>query len=148
MLNAKDLSIAFFTYLKNDLVNVTKGTTLSFSGIRTNVGNAYDPVHGIFVAPASGSYNFAFSGSAQPASQDHGLHIFLKKNGVSEMYVFFDHNSHEWIQHGGSVVLHLNKGDRVWLEVGDRWGSNILGGSRAADNAYHSHFSGFLVQAD
>ncbi|XP_062580164.1 complement C1q tumor necrosis factor-related protein 3-like [Saccostrea cucullata] len=147
VLNAKDKSIAFFAYLTTDLANLTQGTSLAFSGIRTNVGNAYDPFHGTFSAPVSGTYNFAFTGSATPKTQDHGLHIFLKKNGINEMYIFFDHNQHEWIQHGGSVVLDLEKGDRVWLEVGQQWGVNVLGGSRAVDNAYHSHFSGFLIQA-
>ena len=83
VLKAKDLSVAFFAYLTNDLINLTAETMLTFSGIRTNVGNAYDPAHGVFVAPVSGTYNFAFTGSAQPQSQDHGVHIFLKKNGVS-----------------------------------------------------------------
>ncbi|XP_061182098.1 complement C1q tumor necrosis factor-related protein 3-like [Saccostrea echinata] len=148
LLSAKDKSVAFFAYLTTDLANLTKGTSLTFSGMRTNVGNAYDPFHGIFDAPVSGTYNFAFTGSATPESQDHGLHIFLKKNGINEMYIFFDHNKQEWIQHGGSVVLQLEKGDRVWLEVGQQWGINVLAGSRASDYAYHSHFSGFLIQAD
>nr|XP_022294166.1 complement C1q tumor necrosis factor-related protein 3-like [Crassostrea virginica] len=148
VLKAKDVSVAFYAYLANDLVNLTARTSLTFSGIRTNVGNAYDPAHGVFVAPVSGTYNFAFTGSAQPQSQDHGVHIFLKKNGVNELYVFFDHNDKKWIQHGSSAILHLARGDRIWLETGDIWGSNILGGSRASDNAYHSHFSGFLIQAD
>ncbi|XP_022294209.2 complement C1q tumor necrosis factor-related protein 3-like [Crassostrea virginica] len=148
VLKAKDVSVAFYAYLANDLVNLTARTSLTFSGIRTNVGNAYDPAHGVFVAPVSGTYNFAFTGSAQPQSQDHGVHIFLKKNGVNELYVFFDHNDKKWIQHGSSAILHLARGDRTWLETGDIWGSNILGGSRPSDNAYHSHFSGFLIQAD
>nr|XP_022294209.1 complement C1q tumor necrosis factor-related protein 3-like [Crassostrea virginica] len=148
VLKAKDVSVAFYAYLANDLVNLTARTSLTFSGIRTNVGDAYDPAHGVFVAPVSGTYNFAFTGSAQPQSQDHGVHIFLKKNGVNELYVFFDHNDKKWIQHGSSAILHLARGDRIWLETGDIWGSNILGGSRASDNAYHSHFSGFLIQAD
>jgi hypothetical protein len=112
------------------------------------VGNAYDPLHGIFVAPVSGTYHFSFFGTSPPESQDHGIHIFLKKNGINEMYVFFDHNHQEWINHSGSVVLQMEKGDRVWFEVGQLWGVNVLAGSRASDNAHHSHISGFLIQSD
>ena len=79
------------------------------------------------VPPVSGTYIFAFTGSAQPKSQDHGVHIFLKKNGVNEMNVFFDHNDKEWIQHGASTILHLERwGPRVAAD-GDRLGVKQLG---------------------
>ena len=64
------------------------------------------------------------------------------------MYMFFDHNDKEWIQHGASTILHLERGDRAWLQTGIVWGSNNLAGSRSSNTAYHSHFSGFLIQIE
>ncbi|XP_061175706.1 uncharacterized protein LOC133184640 [Saccostrea echinata] len=144
-MKAKDQSVAFFAYLENDVVSPAAGTKLVFEGTELNIANAYDAAQGIFTAPTSGTYHFAFVGSSPSESTPHGMHVYLKKNGKSEMYVFLDGNTQYWLQRSSSTVVHLTKGDRVWMEAS---GDSTLGGHRQSDNAYHSHFSGFLIQAD
>ena len=149
-LQSKDESVAFFAYLKNDLVDPPAGQTVIFSGVDTNVGNAYDPNHGVFVAPVDGTYHFTFVGSVPPtANRALGLHLFLKKTGgKNEMYIFFDSNTQFWLHRSSSSILHLSRGDKIWMEVGNGWLHKTLAGYRQNDDAYHSHFSGFLIEAD
>ncbi|XP_062607810.1 complement C1q tumor necrosis factor-related protein 4-like [Saccostrea cucullata] len=144
-MKAKDQSVAFFAYLVNDLVTPAAGTKLVFGGTELNMANAYDAAQGVFTAPTSGTYHFTFVGSSPAQTTPHGLHVYLKKNGKNEMYVFLDGNTQYWLQRSSSTVVHMVKGDRVWLEAG---GDSTLGGHRQSDDAYHSHFSGFLIQAD
>lgn len=147
-LKSKEESVAFFAYLTNDIVDPTAGHTLIFNGVETNIGNAYDENHGVFTAPTNGTYHFAFLASTPPGTAGHGIHLFMKKNGKNEMYTFLDMNTNYWIQRGASSVLHLNKGDRIWMEVGGIFEHVTLAGHRQSDDAYHTHFSGFLITAD
>jgi hypothetical protein len=44
------------------------------------------------------------------------IHLFMKKNEKkNEMYIFLDENTNYWLQRGASSVLHLAKGDRIWM---------------------------------
>lgn len=72
----------------------------------------------------------------------------MKKNGKNEMYILLDRNTNYWIQRGASSVLHLAKGDRIWMEVGNLYKHVTLAGHRQSDDVYHTHFSGFLITAD
>ncbi|KAK3091437.1 hypothetical protein FSP39_019866, partial [Pinctada imbricata] len=145
----KSRDIAFFAYISKDLVDPAQGSTIIFDVAKTNDGGAYDPVHGVFQAPINGSYHFQFIG-ASPHNNNpgHTMHVFISKNGVREAYSFLDGNTDHWVQNTAVIVLHLAKGDRVWVEIGLVAGSHMLGGYRSVDNATHTHFSGFLIHTD
>ena len=147
-LKSKEESVAFFVYLTNDIVDPPDGQTLIFNGVETNIGNAYDRNHGVFAAPKNGMYHFSFLASTPTGSTDHSIHLFMKKNGKNEMYIFLDGNVNYWLQRWASSVLHLVKGDRIWMEVGHSYEHVTLAGHRQSDDAYHTHFSGFLITTD
>ncbi|KAK3089375.1 hypothetical protein FSP39_003108 [Pinctada imbricata] len=145
----KSKDIAFYAYMSKDLVNPAQGSTIIFDVAKTNDGGAYDPVHGVFQASINGSYHFQFIGaSPENNNPGHIMHVFISKNGMREAYSFLDRNTDHWVQNTAVIVLHLVKGDRVWVEIGQVAGSHMLGGYRSVDNATHTHFSGFLIHAD
>ena len=148
-LQSKDENIAFFAYLSKDLTNPPAGTTVKFDEVETNLGHAYDPAHGVFAAPLNGSYHFQFIGAAPENRQaGHMMHLYIMRNGKRESYAFLDRNTDHWLQSSAVSVLHLARGDRIWVEITEAVGSHVLAGHRTADNATHTHFSGFLIHAD
>lgn len=149
-MKSKDQSVAFFSYLTNNIVNPSAGTRVTFRGVDVNTGSAYDATTGVFTAPVSGVYSFAFTASVPPETSDHDIHFVLKKNGRQEMYVFLDGHTQFWLQRSSNTVVHLEKGDTVWMEIPWVKGSNTVAGHENFEGVdqYHTHFSGFLIHAD
>ena len=73
VLKAKDLSVAFFAYLTNDLISLIAETILTFSGIKTSVGNAYNPAYGVLSRP---SPELIFSLSPEARNPNHRITVF------------------------------------------------------------------------
>ncbi|CAG2191867.1 C1QL [Mytilus edulis] len=148
-LTNKDRDIAFFAYLGPGLVNPSPGTTIVFNEPMTNSGNNYDPQHGVFTASVNGTYNFhLIAASPENSDPSHQLHLYITKNkpGSYVSYGWLDRTTDHWVQTSASAVLHLCKGDRIWVEVGAVVGSHTLAGH--SDNRPHTYWSGFLIHAD
>ncbi|XP_074480479.1 complement C1q-like protein 3 [Sebastes fasciatus] len=110
-------------------------TTLIYRTVITNIGNAYSPSTGIFVAPVAGAYYFT---------------IFLHAGGSNTAALFLYRNNHYMLMThdfptnadradtgGNAVLLQLQRGDQVYVRMAAHthvWGSD-----------YHTTFSGFLV---
>ncbi|XP_068444319.1 complement C1q tumor necrosis factor-related protein 3-like [Clinocottus analis] len=111
-------------------------TTLIFTRVITNIGAAYNPSTGIFVAPIAGIYYFTFS--YHVAGGRHPVWITLFKN--SEIVVTSKEykTNHHWADNGGNAVfVQLQRGDHVFLRLHANtyvWGDDYL-----------TTFSGFLV---
>ncbi|XP_049923775.1 caprin-2-like isoform X2 [Epinephelus moara] len=109
--------------------------TLIYRRVITNIGDAYSPHTGIFVAPVAGVYYFTIFHHAGP---HHGTMLFLYKNN-QRMVMTQNHPAvHETAHNGGNAAfLQLQEGDQVYVRmIADTyvWGSD-----------YHTTFSGFLV---
>uniref|UniRef100_A0A8W8K638 C1q domain-containing protein n=1 Tax=Magallana gigas TaxID=29159 RepID=A0A8W8K638_MAGGI len=119
-MKSRDPSVAFFSYLTDNIVNPSAGTRMTFRGVDVNTGSAYDATTGVFTAPVPGVYSFAFTAS--------GCNV----------------------QCSSITVVHLNKGDTVWMEIPSATGSNTVAGHGNFDGGdqYHTHFSGFLIHSD
>nr|KAG5708085.1 hypothetical protein BaRGS_002821 [Batillaria attramentaria] len=54
-----DTNVAFLAFFREgDVGGYHKGMTIKYNTVRYNAGNGYDPVTGLFTAPASGLYAF------------------------------------------------------------------------------------------
>ncbi|XP_048011783.1 complement C1q-like protein 2 [Megalobrama amblycephala] len=112
----------------------TTDITLTYRNVFTNIGNAYNPVTGIFTAPLTGAYMFritVFGHGGTPATAG----IF--KNG--KQMVTADGNQVQG-------VLNSSNGVVLILEVGDVVYVRLWTGSRTHDSQNnHNTFSGFLL---
>jgi hypothetical protein len=146
--SAKQQPVAFFAELSQDLTP-SSGQTVVFDQILTNVGNAYNPVTGIFTIPVTGTYHFnVVLSSPNNNDANHLMHFFILQNGRKIAYLFLDHNTDYWIHTSSSSVVQGTKGDRVWMTVGGVHGAHVLAGHKLEEGEMHTHISGFLIQAD
>ncbi|KAK9976656.1 hypothetical protein ABG768_021861 [Culter alburnus] len=108
--------------------------TLTYKNVITNIGNAYNPITGVFTAPLKGAYMFKIyvhSGGPTAATAS------IVKNG-ERVVVAHAHQPQYTINSSNGVVLILEVGDVVYV--------TLWAGRRIYDNENtHSTFSGFLL---
>ncbi|ROJ30467.1 Complement C1q-like protein 2 [Anabarilius grahami] len=112
----------------------TTEITLTYRNVITNIGNAYNPITGIFTAPLKGAYMFRISvyGIAPPSAV-----AGIVKNGKQVVI------AHEYQPHG---ELNASNGVVLILEVGDVVYVRLWSGRRIYDDHNNRNtFSGFLL---
>ncbi|XP_048009102.1 complement C1q-like protein 4 [Megalobrama amblycephala] len=107
--------------------------TLTYRNVFTNIGNAYNPITGVFTAPLKGAYMFRISVFGHgPVS---GASIY--KNG-EKVVIAYDNQPQYDLNSSNGVVLILEVGDVVYVKL---WPNTRIFDSE--NN--HSTFSGFLL---
>lgn len=124
--------------LSRHLTQVRNGLHLRFDSVQLNSGNAYNPFHGNFTAPVSGTYFFTYTAATNPRAW---IRIYLKRNGVI-VGQLINTALENYLKTTESVVIHLNQSDDTWLETHRvSAGTTIVSGTE-------SHFAGFLLRCD
>ncbi|ROL46379.1 Complement C1q-like protein 4 [Anabarilius grahami] len=113
----------------------TTEITLTYRNVLTNIGNAYNPVTGIFTAPLKGAYMFRVSvycHGGTPAT------VSIYKN-EEHMVLAHTHHTQGALAASNGLVLILEVGDVVYVRL---WS-----GRRIYDDGKENHntFSGFLL---
>ncbi|XP_028971725.2 complement C1q tumor necrosis factor-related protein 6-like [Esox lucius] len=110
-------------------------TTLIYRRIFTNIGSAYNPSTGVFVAPVQGVYHFTFFYHAGGQLRNE---ILLFKN-EEQIAATGDHASKaDTADNGGNAVsLQLVVGDRVYIR--------LMANTHVWDSTGLTTFSGFLL---
>lgn len=107
-----------------------------FSNILYNVQGSYDPSTGLYTAPINGTYVFSYHLTVHERVLKVGLfHNFVPVVKTTDPKVLGT-TSH-------SVVLHLARGDMVWVQVKDLVTNGMYAGTESS-----STFSGFLLHPD
>uniref|UniRef100_A0A8C1VTU3 C1q domain-containing protein n=1 Tax=Cyprinus carpio TaxID=7962 RepID=A0A8C1VTU3_CYPCA len=114
----------------------TTEITLTYRNVFTNIGNAYNPITGIFTAPLKGAYMFNFSifGSA---SSSTSATVSIVKNGEKVVIAHGDRDQHA-VNSSKGVVLILEVGDVVYVRL---WSGRWI----YDDQNKHNTFSGYLL---
>ncbi|KAM4612182.1 cerebellin 11 [Polymixia lowei] len=112
-------------------------TDLVFGKVLTNIGDAYNPITGVFTAPVKGVYYFRFSGYGY-AGHPMGLSVF---KGNQRMMSAYEHKSSGDTNDNSSngVTLLLEVGDVVYMRL---WIETWVNIDRRYD---YCSFSGFLL---
>ncbi|XP_056128185.1 complement C1q-like protein 2 [Rhinichthys klamathensis goyatoka] len=135
-----DREIAFSASLlqsgSGDIGPSTTDIILVYRNVFTNIGNAYNPITGIFTAPLKGVYVFTFSVYAH-GSQSNPANAHIVKNG-KDVLKAYAHQTQGALNSSKAVVLVLEAGDVVYVKL---WPS-----SKIQDNGNnHNTFSGYML---
>ncbi|KAM7398760.1 hypothetical protein PAMP_018075 [Pampus punctatissimus] len=111
-------------------------TPVVFSHLFYNIQGSYDPSTGLYTAPINGTYVFSYHLTVHERVLKVGLfHNYVPVVKTTDPKVLGT-TSH-------SVILHLARGDRVWIQVKDSITNGMYAGSEAS-----STFSGHLLHPD
>uniref|UniRef100_A0A8C3GBH5 C1q and TNF related 9 n=1 Tax=Cyclopterus lumpus TaxID=8103 RepID=A0A8C3GBH5_CYCLU len=109
---------------------------IRFDKIIYNGQNHYNPQTGRFTCSAAGAYFFTYYITVFARN----VKVALLKNGAKIIHTTDNYQSSE-DQAAGGAVLHLDVGDKVWLQVA---GGELFNGL-FADEDDDTTFSGFLI---
>lgn len=130
--------IAFHSTLTKTYNPMSPHQVIPFETSYTNVGNGYDTYFGLFQAPVSGYYQFVLTSQAHPSSS-YMVNLEMVRNGN----MLCRTHAATYGQEGFCVAMvHLNKGDDVWVRHYDGQGTYLYYGN------YVPSFSGHLIKAD
>ncbi|CAM4572187.1 unnamed protein product [Leuciscus chuanchicus] len=134
----REREIAFSASLmqsgSGDIGPFTTEFTLTYRNVFTNIGNAYNPITGVFTAPLKGAYMFRVSVFGHgPTSAS----VAIIKNG-EHVVVANALQAKDRLNSSNGVVLILEVGDVVYVRL---WSNRRL----FDDQSNHNTFSGFLL---
>lgn len=109
---------------------------IRFDKIIYNQQNHYDPQTGRFTCSAAGAYYFTYHITVF----SRNVKVALMKNGAKLIHTTDNYQGSE-DQAAGGAVLHLEAGDKVWLQV---TGGELFTGLYADDDD-DTTFTGFLI---
>ncbi|XP_049916587.1 complement C1q tumor necrosis factor-related protein 7 [Epinephelus moara] len=107
-----------------------------FAHVHYNIQGSYDPASGVYTAPVNGTYVFSFHVSVYQRVLKVGLFHNFQAVVINTCVKPFGTTSQ-------SVVLHLARGDIVWVQVKDA----VTNGMYVSNEA-SSTYSGFLLHPD
>ena len=131
-------TVAFFAYFSTHNPPSMHHHILAFDTVITNVGNAYHPHSGTFIAPRTGLYVFTWTIRLWGDSY-HTSELLVDNNIVNTIYLSpFNHIDGSVT---GTAVVLVNQGDDVLV----RTGSNYNNGDIKSDTNGRSSFAGWIL---
>jgi hypothetical protein len=105
-----------------------------------NNGNHYHPADGVFVAPISGIYMFAWN---ILTFNSNDLYTELRVESEITGTVGSKAESNQYIPGSASLLCHVKKGEHVWVQTSDGTTNNYISNWNKSPS-----FMEFLLQKD
>ncbi|XP_060581502.1 complement C1q-like protein 4 [Ruditapes philippinarum] len=134
-----EVTVAFTAGLTKRALHVGAHQNIVFDHVETNVGNGYNPHHGVFTAPVPGLYVFYTS---VLADNDREVWCELIVNGAIKASVYARGTDGRHDQGSQALVIQLKQGDDIAVQ-------NVAADDAIyGDPTIYSTFTGFLLQQD
>lgn len=133
-----DNTVAFYAYASQKIPSPSSHFILTFDTIITNAGDSFHHHSGTFITPRTGFYVFTWSFRLQ---NDAHVSTELVVNNVVKGSVYFDANPGVGGNSGGTVVVHVNQGDDVFVRTTQF--ANL--GDILSDHIGRTYFAGWLL---
>ena len=130
-----EVIVAFTVGLTSTVQHAGPHQNIVFDHVETNVGNGYNPHHGVFTAPVSGLYLFY---SSILSEHDGEVRAQIVVNGVFKASIYGSNDRFD--QGSQAIVVSLQQGDDVAVQNRDN--DHAIYG----DAYIYSTFSGVLLQ--
>lgn len=131
-------TVAFFAYSTSTIPASITHHILIFDNAITNVGNAYHPHSGTFIAPRSGLYVFTWT-IRQWGTRYHTTELQVSNNAVNAIYLNPGNVMDGAVT--GTVVVHVNQGDDDFVRTGLRYNNGDINSDRDG----RSSFAGWIL---
>ena len=133
-------SVAFYAMMSRNEPSPGKHHTIVFDSVQTNVGNAYNNFSGVFTAPVSGVYYFAWT----IANYCHAyvFTVLVVNNAEVNAIATDGEDVCDEKMSSGQVVVELAAGQIVFIRTNSR--SSIKGAIKSTPYE-RSSFSGFRL---
>ena len=114
---------AFFYARLTSSTTLNKYSVIKFDRIMMNNGNHYHPADGVFVAPISGVYMFAWN-----TLTFNSKYLFTELRVESEVKGAVGSNaaSSQYIPGSASLLCHVKKGEHVWVQTSSGSNTNYI----------------------
>lgn len=113
-----------------------KNLPVPFPNVLSNQQGHFNPIKGIYTAPVNGTYVFSFHLAVAKKTLKVGLYVnyypMVRATEGTDMSTTSQ-----------TIILHLNMGDRVWMQVKDDTTNGMY-----TDNESSCTFSGYLHHPD
>ena len=129
--------VAFLAYFSSDTLASIDNHILAFNTVVTNVGNAYHPHSGSFIAPRSGVYVFIWT-IRMTLNRYHTTELVHDNNVINSIHLNPGNAIDGTVT--GTAVVHVNQGEDVLIRTGD-----ISNGGILSDTNGRSSFAGWLL---
>lgn len=106
--------VAFLAYFSSDTLASMDNHILPFNTVVTNVGNAYHPHSGVFIAPRSGLYVFTWTIRLY-GTYYHSTQLLVDNNVINSLY--FNPSSNIDGSVTGTAVVYVDQGDDVFIRT-------------------------------
>ncbi|XP_060066951.1 complement C1q and tumor necrosis factor-related protein 9B-like [Ylistrum balloti] len=127
---SQDVKVGFYTFI----TYASAEAIIKFDRVKFNEGQAYDSSTGVFTCPISGAYHFVWSVQVDNTEYGYVL-VDFKRNG--DTYGFTITHGPKQHTSTNSVVIRLQRGDRIWLQ------KRLMALIKIAD--YETSFSGHFL---
>lgn len=130
--------VAFYAYVSTNIPASVAHRIIAFDKVVTNVGNAYHPHSGTFIAPRSGLYVFTWTIRLY-MDYYHTTELLVNNNVVN--WIYFSPASNIDGSVSSTAVVQVNQGDDVLI----RTGSSHHSGEIVGDVNGVSSFAGWIL---
>lgn len=131
-------AVAFYASLSHDIHSFHDNQILCYDKVWLNYGNGFNGTNGMFYPPVDGMYSFYIKTQVRENCE---LQLdIVRSDNLKKVSVYAHGESNYQGSGAGQLVVHLTRGQTVWVRAPRAANANNLMGN------HWNIFTGFLIQ--